>query len=43
MDVEEDPEEASKEKTTYIAPKSEKKVKTAHDQLTEELKGMSLE
>ena len=43
VEVEEDPEEAAKEKTTYIAPKIEKKVKTAHDMLTEELKGMSLE
>ena len=43
VEVEEDPEEAGKEKTTYIAPKSEKKVKTAQDILTDQLKGMSLE
>ena len=43
VEVVEDPEEANKEKTTYIAPKPEKKGKTAKDLLTDQLKGMSLE
>ena len=41
--VEDEEEEAKKEKTVYKAPTVEKKTKTAADLLTEELKGMSLE